>query len=46
VSHRGKWKGVDVAVERFNYQKANRRDFQAGMAALLLLRHPNVVLFI
>jgi len=49
VVHRGRWRGVDVAVKRFLHQKqdeAQRIDFRAEVAVLSEARHPNVVLFI
>jgi hypothetical protein len=49
VVHRGKWKGVEVAVKRFINQKLDERrmlEFRAEMAFLSELHHPNIVLFI
>nr|UDO47013.1 serine/threonine protein kinase [Pandoravirus massiliensis] len=49
VVHRGKWKGVDVAVKRFVKQRldeSQRIDFRAEVAVLSEARHPNIVLFI
>ena len=49
VVHRGKWKGVEVAVKKFIKQKLDERrmlEFRAEMAFLSELHHPNIVLFI
>jgi serine/threonine protein kinase/ABC-type phosphate transport system substrate-binding protein len=49
VVHRGKWKGVDVAVKRFVKQRLDehqRIDFRAEVAVLSEAHHPNIVLFI
>ncbi|HEY9250537.1 MAG TPA: protein kinase, partial [Rariglobus sp.] len=49
IVHRGRWRGVDVAVKRFVQQKqdeSQRMDFRAEVAVLSEARHPNVVLFI
>jgi hypothetical protein len=47
--HRGRWRGVEVAVKRFITQKLDERrmlEFRAEMAFLSELHHPNIVLFI
>jgi tRNA A-37 threonylcarbamoyl transferase component Bud32 len=49
VVHRGRWKGVEVAVKRFIKQKLDERhmlEFRAEVALLSELHHPNIVLFI
>ncbi|QBZ81599.1 Serine/threonine protein kinase, catalytic domain containing protein [Pandoravirus celtis] len=49
VVHRGKWKGIDVAVKRFVKQRLDehqRIDFRAEVAVLSEAHHPNIVLFI
>ncbi|BBI30152.1 Ser/Thr protein kinase [Acanthamoeba castellanii medusavirus] len=49
IVHKGKWKGVDVAVKRFINQRLNERallDFRTEIAFLSGLHHPNIVLFI
>jgi hypothetical protein len=49
VVHKGRWKGIEVAVKHFINQKLDERrmlEFRSEMAFLSELHHPNIVLFI